>query len=294
MQQPQAAPTTRPPMRRRDWLIVAGIGLGAITGVGLTAFALAIALGLAAGPHLSGGATTGDVAAMIGAGATLLLASFTALLAWVTRRSIDATQREADIAAAALAASNRQADVAEKALKAAQDQVEVAKEQVAIAREQAAADKERADRERQQFEATTRPQLAEPRATQFVNLTADLVRPFGFEVVMVNLGPGIAFVAKGLLAMGSVIVMADAIKPKIVAAGDEVRFTFNLSGQSGLSDHAIANAMVNKQSLQVGALYSDITRQRAWRSRGSFVNRGTDQWLLVDVEVQDTSLDVLQ
>jgi hypothetical protein len=31
---------------------------------------------------------------------------------------------------------------------------------------------------------------------------------------MVNIGPGIAFVAKGQLAMGSVIVLADAIERK--------------------------------------------------------------------------------
>ena len=51
--------------------------------------------------------------------------------------------------------------------------------------------------------------------------------------------------------------------------------------------------MVNKQNLQAGALYRDITGQRAWRSRGSLVNRGSTQWLLADVEVSDVSLDVL-
>ena len=271
-----------------------GIVIGVLVGIALVAFAIAVVLQAAPAPHPSNGFTTGDVAATIGAGATLLLASFTALLAWVTRRSIDATQREADIAAAALTASNRQADVAEKALKSAQDQVDIAKEQLAIAKEQAAAASERARMDREQFAAMTRPHLAEPRTTKFIEVTPDLVRPFGFEVVMVNLGPGIASVAKGVLAMGTVIILADSIKPKIVAAGDEVRLTFTLTPHGGgISDHAIANAMVNKQNLQAGALYSDITGLHAWRSRGNLVNRGSTQWLLTDVEVQETELTLL-
>jgi hypothetical protein len=282
-------------MRRRDWVIVAGITVGTITGVGLIALAVAIAVKVVPAPSYQQGVTTGDLAAAIGAGATLLLADFTALLAWVTRRSIDATQREADIATAALAASNRQADVAEKALKAVQDQVDIAKEQLSIAKEQAAAATERSRLEREQFAATTRPHLADPRTTGFIEVTPDLVRPFGFEVVMVNLGPGIASIAKGMLAMGSVVILADAVKPKIVAAGDEVRLAFSLSPVGGgVSDHAIAKSMVSGQNLQAGALYSDITGQRAWRSRGSLVHRGSSQWLLVDVEVTDIDRALLE
>jgi hypothetical protein len=91
----------------------------------------------------------------------------------------------------------------------------------------------------------------------------------------------------------AVLHAAYAISPRIVGPNDQVRLTFDLSPQGGMSDHAIASAMVNKQNLQVGALCSDITGQRAWRSRGRLVNRGSTQWRLVDVEVQDVDLALL-
>jgi len=49
----------------------------------------------------------------VAAAAILLLADFTALLVWITRRSLDATQRKAGIAGQALETSVRHADIAE-------------------------------------------------------------------------------------------------------------------------------------------------------------------------------------
>src|SRR4029077_18797852 len=106
-------------MRQIDWLIAGLVALGIL--IGIVPLALAVLILLAVFPdwQLIG---VGQASNLAAESATVLLAVFTGLLAWVTRQSIQATQREAEVAAAALAASNRQADVAEKALKAVQDQ----------------------------------------------------------------------------------------------------------------------------------------------------------------------------
>src|SRR5437660_1769672 len=86
-----------------------------------------------------GRVSTGDVASLTVAGATLLLADFTAALAWLTRRSIDATRREAEIATDALKASNRLATTAEQQAKITQELVTATNKQAEIAQEQLAA-----------------------------------------------------------------------------------------------------------------------------------------------------------
>jgi hypothetical protein len=60
---------------------------------------------------------SGNIATFTVAGATLILADFTALLAWFTWESIRATRREANIAEQALAAARRHADIADESLK---------------------------------------------------------------------------------------------------------------------------------------------------------------------------------
>ena len=63
------------------------------------------------------GVESGNIATFTVAGATLILADFTALLAWFTWESIRATRREANIAEQALAAARRHADIADESLK---------------------------------------------------------------------------------------------------------------------------------------------------------------------------------
>jgi hypothetical protein len=125
VQQPPTPQITGRRLGIGGWLVVLGITLGALVGIGLIAGAIVLASGAVPVPSLPTGITMGDIAALMAAGATLLLADFTALLAWITRRSIDATQREADIAAQALAASVRHADIAEAALKATQASIKL-------------------------------------------------------------------------------------------------------------------------------------------------------------------------
>ena len=292
-------------------MLIAG---GAFGGIGLIALAVAIALQVVTPPAYAHGVSTSDIAGLAGAGATLLLADFTALLAWITRRSIDATQREADVATQALAASNRQAEIAERALRAVQDQARLAQEQVdatnelaRAAQEQVRATSEQAEIAQDQVKATndqaaiaqaqlaasTRPMLAEPRETHFINVSANLNQAYEFQVKMVNIGPGPAFVRKGMFSLGVAHVWSKEIVPKIVAPNGEVLINFLVHPTKGEAI-AVTNAILqDSDQLNAGALYHDISGNRAWRSRGRIVRRGTNQWLLTDVEVADIELTFL-
>jgi hypothetical protein len=109
-------------------IVIAGFIGGALAGAALMILAVLTAVGWVPGVHRPdyGNVSAGDVGSLAVAGATLLLADFTAVLAWLTRRSLAATRWEAEIAEAALQASNRQAATAEGALAAAQEQARIA------------------------------------------------------------------------------------------------------------------------------------------------------------------------
>ena len=123
--------------RRLAWAVYPAAAIVAIIGVALIVVAVAGAKGWAPAAPFVTATSAGNAATFTVAGATLLLADFTALLAWFTWESIRATRREAKIAEDALTAANRQADVAEKGLQAAQDQAKIAEQQVAATNKQA-------------------------------------------------------------------------------------------------------------------------------------------------------------
>ena len=100
--------------RRLGILVNAGLVLGAATATGLFASAVLAARGQLPGippTDYSHGFSTGDLAGLAVAGGTVLLADTTALLAWLTWRSIAETRREAEIAERALAAAQEQARI---------------------------------------------------------------------------------------------------------------------------------------------------------------------------------------
>src|SRR6202022_129624 len=103
-----------PPGQDKRWvagLVYSVAALAALVGAALMVVAVATAVGwLPAVEPLVNGPSAGNVATFTVAGATLLLADFTALLAWFTWESIGATRREAKIAEDALAAAKRQAE----------------------------------------------------------------------------------------------------------------------------------------------------------------------------------------
>lgn len=281
--QPPTLPARTRQMSKVDWVIAGLVALGILIGIVPLVLAVVILLGALPLSLLQG---VGGASSLAAESATVLLAVFTGLLAWVTRRSIEATQREANIAAAALAASIRQADVAEKALRAVQDQATIAERQVSATNEQARIAQE-------QLAVSTRPLLAEPRETYFVSVAPNLNQPYGFELYMVNIGPGPAFVKKGLFNLGAAMVAASDIRPKIIKPNGVIIIAFTLDPKKGV-DIAITNALLQGSAqLTAGALYHDISGERAWRSRGRLAKRGTNQWLLVDVEVETIALNFL-
>ncbi len=138
---PPTSTATSPTWAGRAATLAIGTGLfvAAVVVVGLLVLAGLAAAGWVPGiakpdySHIS----AGDLGSLVVAGVTLLLADFTAVLAWFTRRAISETRREARIAEAALAAANKQAEIAERSLAAVQEQAKIAERQVEATNAQA-------------------------------------------------------------------------------------------------------------------------------------------------------------
>lgn len=260
-------------------------------GVGFIGAAIGGAAGWAPTKAFVSGVEAGNVATFTVAGATLILADFTALLAWFTWESIRATRREAKIAEQALAAARRHADIADESLKAVQDQAKIAERQVAATNKQA-------DVAQDQLTASWRPLLVEPRVPDaLVEVKPTLERAFGLSVRFLNIGKGPAFIRKAFLSVGVAGSPAAGFLPAILEPGAHASIPFSLSPTSDGVDRAIANALMNGTELAVYALYHDIGRRSAWRSRARLarygineIQRGDARWILSDVEVTDADL----
>ncbi len=273
--------------RAVDRAIVAGLAVATAIGVLLLLLAVVVAIGWVPGvarPDYAKGVSIGDLGGLAVAGATILLATFTATLAWLTRRSIAETQREATIADGALAAANRQAEAANELARIGQEQVKAADRQVAATNEQSRIAQE-------QLAASWRPLLVNSQSTVDLSPPADVA--FQVEVRFVNIGVGPAFVTKGLLALGVAMNVATQVSPTIVPVSAEVQLTFTLRPATNGVDRAIAEAISSGAQLTAGALYHDISGERAWRSRGRLTQRGTHKWLLADAEVSSIELTFL-
>ena len=272
--------------RRRRWTkgdvaVAIGVSVVGLFSLALLVGAAAAAAGLVPGIATQGFArlSTADIASLIAAGATLLLADFTALLAWFTRRSIAATQREADIAHQALAASNRHADIADETLKAVQAQAQIAERQVDATNAQARIAQE-------QLAASWRPLLAEPRPREGFDVPGSTDQAFRFSVRFVNIGAGPAFVAKAFLSLGAAGNAAKFLIPNVVPPGDTVWAHFVLTPKTDGVHAAISRALHIDAELSVTMLYTDISSERAWRSRARLVpaNQQSEREL-TDLEV---------
>jgi hypothetical protein len=256
----------------------------ALLGAALLLLAAVIAVGWFPGvgrPDYAHGISAGDLASLAVAGATLLLADFTAILARLTGRSLAATRREAKIAEDALAAANKQAALTADLVAATNEQARIAREQLAL---------------------TWRPLLADPwgtadpqRGLDDIEIRPTLDQPFAFVVTFANIGAGPAFVKKGLFMLGSAAHLATDVKPAIVARGSQVRLYFDVYPKADGVQNAIAVALAGSGvQPTVGAFYHDIGGERAWRTGGRLVKQGTYQWRLVDVEVADVGLEYLK
>ena len=272
-------------------VVVAGFIVGAVVGAALIILAVLTAIGWVPGVRHPdyGVIAPGDVASLAVAGATLLLADFTAMLAWLTRRSLAATRREAEIAEAALEASNKQAATAEKALGAAREQATISERLVEATNKQTAI-------AQAQLVASWRPILADPLVVgpgkvpdsiRSIEIRPTLDKPFDIKIALVNIGVGPAFVNQGLLSLGAALNVTKDLGPKIVPPGGIVLLVFTLNPTT-MEDIAITNGLGRgDELLAAGALYKDISGEHAWRSRGRLVRQGTYDWQLVDVEVAD-------
>lgn len=149
----------------------------AVIGVALVVAAIAGGVGcLPAVKPLVKDTSAGNVATFTVAGATLLLADFTALLAWFTWQSITATRREAKIAEDSLIAIQKQAKIAERQVTATNAQTDVA---------------------RAQLTASWRPILVERgMEAPSIDIHPSLEEAFTFETDWVNIGRGPAFIRK--------------------------------------------------------------------------------------------------
>jgi hypothetical protein len=282
--------SARPDSKVAHFAVWTGAVVAALLGIGMLAIAIAATVGWLSIGHLDFTRVgVGDLASLAVAGATLLLADFTAILAWLTRSSIKATQREAEIAEAALVASNRQAKIASDALAAAHQQAKIADRQVEATNKQAQIAQD-------QLSASWRPILTETSllTSPGVTISPSLDKTFGVRVPFMNIGRGPAFVAKGMLGLGVAVTPTHNVLPKIVAPAVQVDLIFTISATANGVDKTIADALIDGQDLSVAVFYTDITGSIAWCSRGQFQHlEQTSTWIVRDVELTSVELALL-
>ena len=260
-------------------IAVVGLWVAATIGTVLVAYAILSLLGVV--PSLTApthGLSGADLASLAVAGATLLLAAFTAQLALATNAALQLARRETSVAERALATAQSQtAKVAE--------QVEATNRQGALA--------ERA------LESSWRPMLvdvpsgmAKREIPPFLAMDAAEVNVYkapesGLRLVAVslrNIGSGPAFVSKASLSMGAVgAQMTDA--SSLVIARDEiahVEFRFDPSATPELA--AVAGGLDNDQPCRVNVEYSDLGGHQ-WRSWAHL--RRYRAWIVDKVELFD-------
>jgi hypothetical protein len=249
----------------------------AVVAIGLVVIAVGASVGwFPAARPLVGSALAGNAATFVVAGMTLLLADSTALLAWFTRQSIEATRREAKIAEDSLVAIREQTKVA-------QSQVDATLQQAGIAQDQLA--------------ASWRPLLREksPLTTPSLDIRPGLAADFGLQVRFENIGRGPAFVKKGALWLVAGAVIANGIIPEIVEPGGDVVVNFLVSPTTDGVARSIATALSQGQSVWLAVSYHDIGQQAAWQSKARLVKQsGTYQWTLTGTMVSEIPVKDLE
>jgi hypothetical protein len=243
----------------------------AVIGVALVVAAIAGGVGwLPAVKPLVKDTSAGNVATFTVAGATLLLADFTALLAWFTWQSITATRREAKIAEDSLIAIQKQAKIAERQVTATNAQTDVA---------------------RAQLTASWRPILVERgMEAPSIDIHPSLEEAFTFETDWVNIGRGPAFIRKAFLTLVAGGSPAIAIRPRIAEPGGIVHVVFRLSPSDGL-DRSLTQQLTQGSDVKAYVLYHDVGRGAAWRSEASLTKLEKFptmfDWTLTDAEISE-------
>jgi hypothetical protein len=245
--------------------LIAAIALLGLVGLALLIFSIGGLFGLVSTPvgpvrqHLS----PADLASSAVAGATLMLAVFTAYLALETRASVAATRREAAIAEQSLAAAQELARIGAAQVEATNRQAEIAQETL---------------------EASWRPILVDvPRGFSvdgdedahefgmYVGKWSDAgPRLAAFEVPFRNIGSGPAFIRRALIAGGVAPYEAYSFTGSIVSPGEMAKVKFVLL-QTEAVPIAILEMLQSKEprtaEVAVTVWYTDQRGQRTWRTR---------------------------
>lgn len=230
----------------------------------------------------------GDVASLAVAGATLLLADFTALLAWFTRGSIAAALREAVATEKALALTIEQAALAREALEETRNQAE-------MSRKQAAATDRQAEIAGQTLEGSWRPILASPPANplaesrhddeRFTWLTevGDVLR---FSVTLRNIGRGPAFITEdAFMEVGESRCVSRELTSGIVSPGEPTRIRFQVDIGVAANGSVVAGLRDN-QPFSVFVRYADLGGHR-WRTTAHLRFRDTNFWSIAGIDLFD-------
>lgn len=254
---------------------VAALG---ILGFGLLVFSILGLFGLISTPlgpvrqHLS----PADLASSAVAGATLMLAVFTAYLAIATRASVAATRREAAIAEEALAAAQEQARIGAEQVKATNRSAEIAQETL---------------------EASWRPILVDVPwgYARYEGEDAHLIDAYSgpwsaggptltvFDVPFRNIGSGPAVIRRALIAGGVATSDAESFTSSMVAPKELARVKFVLPHDEAVPK-AIADMLKSKEprspAVAATVWYSDQRGQRTWRTRAELRASGDGRYVV--------------
>jgi hypothetical protein len=258
-------PSTR---GRAATVVISALGL---FGFALLTFSIVGLLGLVSTPvgpirqHLS----PSDLASSAVAGATLMLAAFTAFLALVTRASVAATTREADIATQALAAAQETARVGAEQVKATNRHAEIAQETL---------------------EASWRPVLVDVPGAQVAVFSHD---GGGLDVTVKlrNIGSGPAIISRAGLSAGSAGVLASRIRSSVVGPDEMTTIDFALPPEPPEARAIMANLKADA-AVAVTVFYGDQGGHHRWRTRAEVDKPGPDSgWWIRDVELSEENAE---
>jgi hypothetical protein len=253
-----------------------GMTVLVILGFGMLAFSILGLFGLINTPvgpvrqHLS----PADLASSSVAGATLMLAVFTAYLAIATRASVAATRGEAAIAEKALQAAQEQAQIGAKQVDATNRNAEIAKDTL---------------------EAGWRPMLVDvptqwdPARSKVQIMSGDIIGGLSIELWLRNIGSGPAIITRAGVHAGSAGGPASAIMSSVVPVGEATRLEFQLAPEP--PTNAVISTLKQSQPVRVTVFYSDPGGHHQWRTRVELAQAEGSEWRIRSLELSEENAE---
>lgn len=209
---------------------------------------------------------TVDLASFAVAGATLMLAAFTAFLALETRESVIATRVEAGIAASALEQARKQAEATDRQASIAQETLEASWRPVLV---DVLPPLQRADADYSTAGATPRP-----------------AGGFDFRVRFRNVGSGPAIIGRAGIHAGSAGVLATGISSSVVAPGEMTTLEFQLKQEATEAHPVIANIR-SRDAVTVDVSYGDQGGHHRWVTRAEVYPVEVGTWRIRSVQLSE-------